>query len=434
MAAVSSYTVRGLVDALKFLDTRQSALIRGAHGIGKSAIAYQMARVWGNLPVIERRVSQLSEGDIIGLPDRGAVKSPKDGLTSEQMMMSEYDEELGGFRVTKFLPPDWFLEAQLRPCVLFLDEINRGTPEVQNAAFELVEKGRLNGRTVHEGTRIIAAVNFSKEYNVTQMDPAFIDRFWVADLEPDLKDWTDWGRSSEGMTDEQREMYGNQWVCNEVIDFISQCNEGHFEVKPEKAAQMDATEITPSRRSWHKVSDHLIRNRGNLGRLIDQQPDIIYAVMKGFVGATPARAFSQFMEQQDAILTPEELLKDAHRAEKRIKALRPEESVSLVDKLNAYVEKDDLALTVPQAKNLAFVMKTLPDEISFVLFNGIINSSLNNAKVFYPEAGPHFMRMLATTKIGEKMPGIADLAKKHLLTDGDAEPATETAEDNEVTE
>ena len=40
-------------------------MIRGRHGIGKSQSVYQIAAKLG-LPVIERRLSQMTEGDKIG--------------------------------------------------------------------------------------------------------------------------------------------------------------------------------------------------------------------------------------------------------------------------------------------------------------------------------------------------------------------------------
>ena len=42
-------------------------MIRGRHGIGKSTIVYQLASKLG-LPVVERRASQITEGDLLGLP------------------------------------------------------------------------------------------------------------------------------------------------------------------------------------------------------------------------------------------------------------------------------------------------------------------------------------------------------------------------------
>ena len=42
-------------------------LLRGRHGVGKSQVVYQFAESIG-LPVVERRASQMTEGDLVGLP------------------------------------------------------------------------------------------------------------------------------------------------------------------------------------------------------------------------------------------------------------------------------------------------------------------------------------------------------------------------------
>ena len=46
---------------------RFPVLIRGRHGIGKSTVVYQIAKDLG-LPIVERRASQMTEGDLLGLP------------------------------------------------------------------------------------------------------------------------------------------------------------------------------------------------------------------------------------------------------------------------------------------------------------------------------------------------------------------------------
>ena len=42
-------------------------LLRGRHGIGKSSVVYQYAAAIG-MPIVERRASQMTEGDLLGLP------------------------------------------------------------------------------------------------------------------------------------------------------------------------------------------------------------------------------------------------------------------------------------------------------------------------------------------------------------------------------
>ena len=75
------------------LAVKKPVLLRGRHGVGKSEIVYQIADGMG-LPVVERRASQMTEGDLIGLP-----KTDGD--------------------VTSFCPPDWFDTACNRGVLLF---------------------------------------------------------------------------------------------------------------------------------------------------------------------------------------------------------------------------------------------------------------------------------------------------------------------------
>ena len=66
-------------------------LLRGRHGIGKSESVYQFARAVG-MPVVERRASQMTEGDLLGLPDQNGI-------------------EVNGRRATSYNPPAWFIEC-----------------------------------------------------------------------------------------------------------------------------------------------------------------------------------------------------------------------------------------------------------------------------------------------------------------------------------
>ena len=98
---------------------RKPVLLRGRHGIGKSTVVYQYA-AQQNMEVVERRASQMTEGDLVGLPSIEANS-------------------------TRFNPPDWFKAACDRPVVLFLDEVDRATLEVRQGIFELTDSRKLNG-------------------------------------------------------------------------------------------------------------------------------------------------------------------------------------------------------------------------------------------------------------------------------------------------
>ena len=96
---MTTMQVRTFLKVAPLLPRETSVLLRGNHGIGKSQVVRQVAKHF-NLTVIDRRLSQMSEGDMIGLPTT-------DG------------------DVTRFAPPDWYIRACREPVCLFFDELNR---------------------------------------------------------------------------------------------------------------------------------------------------------------------------------------------------------------------------------------------------------------------------------------------------------------------
>ena len=158
--------IKTFVQVISSLPPEIAVLAKGPTGIGKSHIVHQIANNL-DLEVIDRRLSQMTEGDIIGLPEL------VDG-------------------VTRFAPVNWFVEACNNPVVLFFDELNRATIEVQQCAFQIVLDRELNGHKLHPETRVYAAVNEGSDYQVTDMDPALLRRFYAVELEPTTEDWLKW--------------------------------------------------------------------------------------------------------------------------------------------------------------------------------------------------------------------------------------------------
>lgn len=160
-----------MLEILPELPASTAVLLRGDHGIGKSSIVRQASerlsqRQGIRRRFIDRRLSQMQAGDLLGLPS------------------------LEG-RCTRWNPPDWFHEACLEPCDLCLDELNRADREVMQAAFQLVLDRELAGWQLHPETRVYACINCSSLYDVHPMDPALLDRFWVADVVLATSEWLD---------------------------------------------------------------------------------------------------------------------------------------------------------------------------------------------------------------------------------------------------
>ena len=121
------------------LDQKLPVLVRGRHGVGKSEVVYQIAAS-RNLPIVERRASQMTEGDLLGLPDT-------------------CDTAISGRKATTWNAPDWMVTACEQPVLLFLDEVDRATLEVRQGLFEL-------------------------------------NRWTVFDVEPSVEDWLGWAKDN----------------------------------------------------------------------------------------------------------------------------------------------------------------------------------------------------------------------------------------------
>jgi hypothetical protein len=298
-----------------------SLMIRGPHGIGKSQIFKQVADSLG-LEMIDRRLSQMTEGDLLGLPE-----------------LSE--------GVTRFCPPDWYMAACKSPKVLLLDEYNRGTPEVLQTAMQITLDRELNGWKLHPETRVYAAVNASAEYSVNELDPAQADRFWTIDLEPTVEDWLDWAKASS--------------VDEVIIDFIRQ-QPRHLRHK----GQMEPGKVYPSQRSWARLDQSLKHAKIIPSEMAGSDNKGIYFISVGFVGFEAASAFCDFVKNYDAQVTAEDVLDGWKKNKDRILKLSADKQNALLEKLLDHSEKG--SWTAAQADNLADMLKAINGEmlVSFV--------------------------------------------------------------------
>ena len=298
-----------------------SLMIRGPHGIGKSQIFKQVADSLG-LEMIDRRLSQMTEGDLLGLPE-----------------LSE--------GVTRFCPPDWYMAACKSPKVLLLDEYNRGTPEVLQTAMQITLDRELNGWKLHPETRVYAAVNASAEYSVNELDPAQADRFWTIDLEPTVEDWLDWAKTAA--------------VDEVIIDFIRQ-QPRHLRHK----GQIEPGKVYPSQRSWDRLDQSLKHAKIIPSEMAGSDNKGIYFIAMGFVGFEASSAFCDFVKHYDAQVTAEDVLDSWKKNKDRILKLSADKQNALMEKILDNSEKG--SWTPSQADNLADMLKAINGEmlVSFV--------------------------------------------------------------------
>lgn len=218
--------------------------IWGPPGIGKSAIVEQFANELG-MECVSLLGSQLAPEDIIGVPQIA------DGTS-------------------RFCPPRNI--ARREPYVLFLDELNACSQDVQKAFYSLIHEKRIGEYSLPHGSVVIGAGNRSQDSAIVrQMSSALINRMVHVQLSVSPSEWLEWARQAE--------------IHPLVYEFI-QNRPDFLWTKPPKTEE---TFSTP--RAWHMLSDALKSYGETIG---DQAMTVL---VHGCVSARHAQSFMGFIKQ-----------------------------------------------------------------------------------------------------------------------------------------
>ena len=339
-----------------------AVLMRGPTGVGKSHIAKQCADEIG-LPFIDVRGSTMSEGDVGGYPDIDGMK------------------ETG---VMTFCMPSWFVRSCREPVVLMLDELNRSLPGVQQSFFQLVLDRELgndqdgNPYRLHPETRVYSAVNHGSEYDVNEMDPALLRRFWVVDLEPTVHDWIDWAGPAD--------------IDPVTIDFIRNHPE-HLRVDPGK---VEPGTICPTPASWHRL-DESLRHMGLVpSELAGTGAEGIYALAGGFVGTEAAISYTEFIKRYERVISAENVL-NGEIDKKRATELPASEALGVLDKLVEHSKDNDWKKK--EAKNVSKFALARGGEQLIYFWNAISKTQrLPNIQALHKEIGQKVVEVVRAAR------------------------------------
>jgi len=337
--------IKTFIKSVSMLPPHIAVLAKGSTGVGKSHIFHQIAKGLG-LPIIDRRLAQMTEGDLIGLP--------------------KLEDE-----VTRFFGVDWFIRACNEPVVLFLDELNRATPEVQQCAFQIVLDRELNGNKLHPETRVFAAINEGASYQVNEMGPALKRRFWVSELIPTVDDWLVWAKST-----------GN--IDPLMIAFIDK-ERKHLNYE---GANFEPGKVYPTPASWHRFDETLkhckrepykllndeeyaegVKFIGNKGRI----PEGFLALGSGFIGEEAADTFLAFIEDYENAIKATDILNNYKKIKNKLEALTHDRHASNVENIIDWLSTNEV--TIPQSKNGAAYILELPKELLTHFFSTLLRQS-----------------------------------------------------------
>lgn len=337
--------IQTFIKVVSALPADISVLAKGPTGIGKSHIFHQIGSFVG-LPVVDRRLSQMTEGDIIGLPEL------VDG-------------------VTRFAPVDWMVRACNEPVILFFDELNRATIEVQQCAFQIVLDRELNGHKLHPETRVYAAVNEGSEYQVTDMDPALLRRFWTMAIEPTTEDWLAWARKRSDIP---------EIVCSFIKKYPSHLR--HI-------GDLEPGTTYPNPASWHRLCYSLIHADMNPDSIAGKSlPDLFYAMCKGFIGEPTSIALTDFVRNYEIKFSAEDILNNYENLFEKIDAISNDKKNDLLEQIVLYTKNKENDVTIPQVENACKFVKKCSEEMIVNFFNMIMETKeIDNIRKFHKKLG-----------------------------------------------
>lgn len=353
--------IQSFLKIVKNLPPHHAVLMRAGTGVGKSSIVSQISNEI-NLPLIDVRASIMSEGDVQGYPDIEGMK--------EKGIMT-------------FCMPSWFVRACNEPVVLFLDEFNRGLPSVQQSFFQIVLDRQLgndeNGipYNIHPDTRIFAAINHGNEYDVNEMDPALLRRFWTIDLKPTKDDWISWAKSKN--------------VDNLIIEFLK-TRSSHLFVDLEK---INPGNVFPTPASWARFDEVLKFCEIDLYKNKDTFD--IFNTAIGFLGQEASVEFTDFVKKYEIIVTPEQLLKSFDKCKDKLTSMSNDRINSLIERLGEHGTTNNW--TVSQSKNAAKLGKMISEEMMIHFWSCVTKGkNIETIQKFHKEIGQYVVEIVNSNR------------------------------------
>tara|TARA_E500000331_G_scaffold325530_1_gene342781 strand:+ start:385 stop:1473 length:1089 start_codon:yes stop_codon:yes gene_type:complete len=340
-------------------------LMRGSTGIGKSAITAQISQ---NIkkPLIDVRGSTMTEGDVGGYPDVEGMKKKK---------------------VMTFCMPSWFIRACEEPVVLFLDELNRSLPAVQQAFFQIVLDRCLgndefgNAYQLHPETRIFAAVNHGSEYDVNEMDPALLRRFWTVDIHPSPEDWFAWAKKNN--------------VDPLIIEFLTTRT---LHLAPEPSS-FEPGSVFPTPASWTRFDESLkfagidLLKSGKKG----DGKALIFNLASGFIGNPTAIEFSDFVEKYEVNITPEDILNRFDDVKEKVEQMSNDRLNLLIERLAEYGKTNDWDVT--QGENASKLGRMISEEMLLHMWNKVTETkNMKTIQNFHKFIGNYLVEVVNNSK------------------------------------
>jgi DNA polymerase III delta prime subunit len=390
-------------------------MFHGATGVGKTSIIDEVGlelREELGLPdfrVINYRLSQKEQGDLVGLPyDMELVPCPyclENGHNHDQksetilhqkrkLMEHIYKYHNGDFKKNQPTYEDamntirmkYSHLIQIRTAfsipidlptsghgILHLDELNRAMKPVRDAAFELVWERKLSKYKLPDGWIIICSVNppTSEKYIVHELDGAMVARFCHIRFCPEVEEWNQFA-AKKGLDETVRRFVYEypHFLGNEMLSL------SHEPVYCPRTMEMLAN-----------IKDGL-------------DEDLVYEVAAGCLGTEAATAYMSLLNSKerpipaDKILNEYEEIKNKVKDYANIKNNRADLLRVSIDDLILLLSKIEEDLSEKQLRNLHKFIENIPKDLGVGLLKLMIHSESNDVQ-------DHFRQLAADKEFRE---------------------------------
>ena len=246
---ITARDLRAMLDVLALMDNPPALMVYGAPGIGKTSILADFADP-KKYDLRVKHLSRMDATDWSGVPKQG----------SDQ-------------KFTEFLPISLFRPTtEGKRIVLFFDELNTATPQVLNAALDVILEKKCEGATLPKETIILAAGNLGDEDGtmVEKLSAAVKTRMIQVRMKEEPNQWVEWAKAKQ--------------LHPSVIRFIEQ-NPRYLLDLSAFRAELDQM-ATP--RGWERVSQLV-------GKLESKNKALLAQMVIGTVGKKAGEMFLKFL-------------------------------------------------------------------------------------------------------------------------------------------
>jgi MoxR-like ATPase len=303
-----------LPDFLLHVAPARPVFVWGPPGIGKSSLVQRFASDLG-LPCVSLLGSQLAPEDILGVP-----------------------QIIEG--TSRFCPPRNIARAE--PYVLFLDELNACSQEVQKAFYSLIHERRVGEYEMPEGSIVIGAGNRAQDNAIVKpMSSALLNRMVHVHLAPSARDWLAWAQASA--------------LHPLVLEYVAARPDHLFSPPPKHEEPFS----TP--RSWHMLSDALVAYGD------EPDPRTLEVLASGCLSPHHAQQLRAFVKQRGRRFLLDRILKGDERWPEAIEDR--DLLYFLAQSFRARLIKElppDRESLVDASRQLAFRAKALLRELSVI--------------------------------------------------------------------